>query len=90
MESQLAQLQTNAKMQEQLLRAKEDEVLLKWERMGGCKRRRRNETRLLDLNGSLRTKTEDLEKQVASLRHDFAPDFVGSDAIGSGVLRYPL
>ena len=33
MESQLAQLQTNAKMQEQLLKAKEDEVLLKWERV---------------------------------------------------------
>ena len=33
MESQLAQLQTNAKMQEQLLKAKEDEVLLKWEWM---------------------------------------------------------
>ena len=31
MESQLAQLQTKAKMQEQLLKAKEDEVLLKWE-----------------------------------------------------------
>ena len=29
MESQLAQLQTNAKTQEQLLKAKEDEVLLK-------------------------------------------------------------
>ena len=46
---------------------------------GGIESRRRNETRLLDLNSSLQSKNTDLEKQIESLRYSFATDWVGMD-----------
>ena len=42
-------------------------------------RRRRNETRLLDLNSSLQSKNTNLEKQIESLKYAFATDWVGSE-----------
>lgn len=44
--------------------------------------RRRNETRLLDLNRTLQSRNTELEKRVESLRRDFATDCVSADVIG--------
>ena len=44
--------------------------------------RRRNETRLLDLNRTLQNKNAELEKRVETLRREYATDCVSSDAIG--------
>ena len=44
--------------------------------------RRRNETRLLDLNRTLQSRNTELEKRVESLRRDYATDCVSTDVIG--------
>ncbi|KNB43131.1 hypothetical protein JH06_3332 [Blastocystis sp. subtype 4] len=78
LESQMSQLQINLKLQQQMIQAKDDEIVLK----------RRNETRLLDLNSSLQSKNTDLEKQIESLRYSFATDWVGMDVTNVEVLLH--
>ena len=83
MEAQVMQYQTNQQTNERLLQAKNDEIMLKQVREGGrVMHRRRNETRLLDLNRTLQNKNAELEKRVETLRREYATDCVSSDAIG--------
>lgn len=79
------QYQTNQQTNERLLQAKNDEIMLKQsdgEEGDIVTHRRRNETRLLDLNRTLQNKNAELEKRVESLRREYATDCISSDVIG--------
>ena len=80
LESQVQQLEANKVLQEQMLQAKNEEIQLK----------RRNETRLLDLNTSLSTKNKQLEDDVKMLKANYCFDYIPDTVQSLTILEYTV
>lgn len=74
-----------------MLQAKNEEILLKWEKdVVVLMIRRRNETRLLDLNTSLSSKNKQLEDEVKILKANYSFDFIPNTVQSITILEYTV
>ena len=74
-----------------MLQAKNEEIQLKWEMVViALMCRRRNETRLLDLNTSLSTKNKQLEDDVKMLKANYCFDYIPDTVQSLTILEYTV